>query len=54
MKKQIIYALFIVIGIIAITVSLTVYTYSLFESDAVSSASSNIAKWNIKINRKRY
>ena len=50
MKKQIIYALFIVIGIIAITVSLTVYTYSLFESDAVSSASSNIAKWNIKIN----
>ena len=50
MKKQIIQALFIVVIIIIVTVSLTFYTYSLFESDAVSPATSDLAKWNIKVN----
>ena len=50
MKKQIIYSIFLVITIIIATVGVTVYTYSLYESVDVNTATSNIAKWNIKVN----
>ena len=50
MKKQIIGSVILVVIITALTVLTTVYTYSLYESDAVSPATANIAKWNIKVN----
>ena len=50
MKKQIIYSIFIIIIITIVTIGITMYTYSLYESVDVSTATSNIAKWNIKVN----
>ena len=50
MKKQIIGSIILVVIITILTVLTTVYTYSLYESDAVSPATANIAKWNIKVN----
>ena len=50
MKKQIVYAILVVVLIIVSTISLTVYTYSLFESDATVSTTNDTAKWNIKVN----
>ena len=50
MKKQIIHSIILVSIIAILTIWITVYTYSLYESVAVSPATSNIAKWNIKVN----
>ena len=50
MKKQIILSIIIVITITILTVLITTYTYSLYESVGVTPATSNIAKWNIKVN----
>ena len=50
MKKQIIYSILLVSFIIIITVTITVHTYSLYESATANPATSDIAKWNIKVN----
>ena len=50
MKKQTIWTIIFTILVISLLTAEIIYTYSLFETNTSLSTSSDIAKWNIKVN----